>query len=293
MSKNNTDLRLLIVDDEEEFRSATSKTLGRRGYHVIEAASGEEALAAIRRKTPDVVLLDLKMPGMDGIETLQEIRKIEPRLPVIILTGHGDYDAAVTSIKLEVVDFLQKPVDVEQLSRRIRTLLERDGGKHLRERTIAELMVPPTVYPRLYLDQPMAVAFETLRNAFFRPISTNDHMGQIRSVLVYDRDERFVGVVRFVDLLKLVLPQFLRDSPYASYFTGMFLAQSKVIGKRDIRELLGETVFVDVGAPLMEAVHLMVKHSLINLPVMKERELVGLIRAHDVVLEIARNMGVE
>lgn len=284
-------LKLLLVDDEEHFRRATNATLSRRGFTVTEAGDGEEALKAIRREKPDVVLLDLKMPGMGGIETLQEIRKSEPDLPVIVLTGHGDYDSAVSSIKLDVVEFLQKPIDVEHLGKRIRSLLERDGEKRLRERTIAELMVPPSVYPRLYVNQPLAVAFDTLRSAFFRPVLEENREGQVRSVLVYDRDERFLGIVRFLDLLKIILPPFLEKSPYASFYTGAFLAQCKVIGKLDINKILAEQVSVDVGAPLMEAVHLMAKHYLINLPVLEENELVGIVRARDVVLEIAQNIG--
>ncbi len=290
MDKDLANLKLLLVDDEDDFRRATSKTLNRRGFSVTEAANGEEALEAIRRECPDIVLLDLKMPGMSGIETLQHIREIEASLPVIILTGHGDFEAAMASIKLEVVDFLQKPVDVDQLGRRIRSLLERGAEKPLRERTIAELMAPPSSYPRLYVDQPVAVALETLRKAFFQPVSEEAPTGQVRSALVYDRDEKLLGLIRFVDLLKLVLPSFLEDSPYATFFTGMFLAQSKVIGKRNIRELMGEQVFVEVNAPLMEAVHLMVNHHLITLPVMKQGELVGILRERDIIVEIARSM---
>ncbi len=290
MDKDLANLKLLLVDDEDDFRRATSKTLNRRGFSVTEAANGEEALEAIRRECPDIVLLDLKMPGMSGIETLQHIREIEASLPVIILTGHGDFEAAMASIKLEVVDFLQKPVDVDQLGRRIRSLLERGAEKPLRERTIAELMAPPSSYPRLYVDQPVAAALETLRKAFFQPVSEEAPTGQVRSALVYDRDEKLLGLISFVDLLKLVLPSFLEDSPYATFFTGMFLAQSKVIGKRNIRELMGEQVFVEVNAPLMEAVHLMVNHHLITLPVMKQGELVGILRERDIIVEIARSM---
>jgi len=291
MSDDFKNLKLLLVDDEDDFCRATSATLSRRGFSVTEADCGIEALEAIRREKPDVVLLDLKMPGMDGIETLREIRKTEPDLPVIILTGHGDYDAAVSGIKLEIVEFLQKPIDVEYLGKRVRALLERDGDKRLRERTIAELMVSPSVYPRLFVNQPIAVAFETLRNAFFRPVLEEDRTGQVRSVLVYDREGRFLGLVRFIDLLKIVLPPFLEKSPYATYFTGSFLAQCKVVGKLDINEILSEQVAVDIKAPLMQAVHLMVKHNLINLPVVDAGELVGIIRARDIVLEIAQNIG--
>ena len=282
-------LNLLLVDDEADFRRATSTALGRRGFTVFEAANGEEALQAIARERPDVVVLDLKMPGMGGIETLKRLRQTDERLPVIILTGHGDFDAAIAGIKLSVVDFLQKPVDIDQLAARIRALLEHGEDRPLRERTIHELMLPLSHYPKLYDDQPVTDALNVLRQAFFKPVAEGTEPGQVRSALVYDRKDNFVGMIRFIDLLKLVLVPFLEDSPYTTYFTGMFLAQTKVIGKRSINELLTDPVSVSVNDPLMQAVHLMVEHHLINLPVMEGSRLVGILRERDIVLEIAHN----
>ena len=89
MAAESTAIPLLLVDDEEDFRRAARTTLERRGFSVTEAASGEEALETIRRDRPEIIVLDLKMPGLDGIETLKEIRKLDKALPVIILTGHG------------------------------------------------------------------------------------------------------------------------------------------------------------------------------------------------------------
>ena len=225
MDQEKPNLKLLLVDDEEDFRRATTAALTRRGFTITETADGEAALEAIKHERPDIVILDLKMPGMSGIETLQEIRQIDTELPVIILTGHGDLGAAMAGIKLDIVDFLQKPIDMDQLAGRVRTLLERDVEKSLRERTITELMIPPSRYPRLYIDQPVSDAIVTLREAFYQPVVEGVQPGQVRSALIYDRNEKFLGLIRFVDMLKLVLPQFLEDSPYTTFFTGIFLAQ--------------------------------------------------------------------
>ena len=290
MDKEFATLKLLLVDDEEDFRRATATALSRRGFEVTDAADGDEALAAIKHDRPDVVVLDLKMPGKSGIETLQEIRQLDASLPVIILTGHGNLEVAMAGIKLDIVDFLQKPIDMEQLARRIRALLDQDVERSLRERTISELMVPPSRYPKLYEDQPVSDAIVTLREAFYQPVVEGVQPGQVRSALVYDRDENFLGLVRFVDMLKLVLPQFLEDSPYTTFFTGMFLAQCKLIGKRNLRELMDEVICVEVHDPIMKAIHLMVHYHLINLPVMKEGKLVGILRERDVILEIARGV---
>lgn len=285
-------VRVLLVDDEEVFRQGTAKLLARRGFLVEEASSGVVALERVRGSVPDVVILDLRMPGMDGIATLQQIRAIAPDLPVIILSGHGQYDDAVASIKLAVVDFLQKPVDIELLVARIHHAHEHGHRVVLRERTIAELMVPPDGYRRLYVDQPVADAVEALKTTFFAPRELSGATQErLRSVLVFDRNDRFVGILRFPDLLKLVLPPFFTNLPYTSYYTGMFLAQCKLMGNRKIADLLEEPVSVAEDAPLIEAVHLMVIHHLINLPVMRAGHLVGIIREKDVILEIAARTG--
>ncbi len=291
MDENYAKLKLLLVDDEEDFRRATSEALGRRGFTVRQAADGTEALKAIQDDCPDIVLLDLKMPGMSGIETLQKIREQNTTMPVIILTGHGDYEAAVAGIKLDIVDFLQKPIDMDQLGTHIRELLERGADrKPLKERTISELMVSPSVYPRLNVSDSITTTIEILRDSFYRPVPEGLQPGEVRSVLVYGKNSEFLGMVRFNDLLRLLLPPYLGDSPYASFFTGMFLAQSKVLGNRKIGELVGKQIVVDEKAPLMEAVHRLVKYDLINLPVVRDGELVGILRGRDIILEIADSL---
>jgi len=292
MTEKKQSVKLLLVDDEVDFRSAARKVMEQRGFVVAEAGSGEEALRSVRGERPDAIVLDLKMPGMGGIETLWRIREIAPAVPVIILTGHGRFNDALAGIQLDIVDFLQKPVDLPHLAARIHDLLRRKAEPVLSEKTLEEIMVPPALYPKLHVDQPVEEALEALREVFFRPHDPESLEAQrIRSVLIFDRTERFVAILRFSDLMKLVLPPFLGKSPYSTYFTGMFLAQCKVIGKRRIDEILGEDVRIDLRSPLMEGVHLMVKHRLINLPVMDGSRLAGILREKDIVLEIMRNLG--
>ncbi|MCF7811283.1 response regulator [bacterium] len=291
MEKEILKLKLLLVDDELDFRRATTKTLIRRGFTVSEAATGEEALVSIKQNRPDIVLLDLKMPGLDGIETLQRIRQKDRILPVIILTGHGDFQDALAGIRLEIVDFIQKPVDVDQLSVRIHSLLARGTKPSLRERSISELMKPPSLYPKLYIDEPVTKALEALRAAFFQSDPDDKKDGKVRSALVYDRDEKFLGLIRFPDLLRLVMPPFLNE-PYTTFFTGMFLAQCKLISKRSIKDLMPRQIFIKLQAPLMESISLMIEHKLINLPVMMDDELVGVLRERDIIVEIVESVSI-
>lgn len=293
MNKDKKSVRLLIVDDEADFRRAAANGLSRRGFEVAEAAGGEEGVAAVRANPPDIVLLDQKMPGMSGIETLKQIRKISDDLPVIILTGHGDFNTAMAGIKLEIVDFIQKPVDIDYLSGRIHDLLGRDVNDLMREPTISELMAPPDLYPKVYTDEPLISVLKAIADAYSKPIPSDSIYGQVRSALVYDRKEEFRGMIRFSDLLQLLIPDALRDSPYASFFTGMLLAQSKVFGNKTIESLLRKQVFVDVDTPLMEAIHLLVEHKLINIPVVKGDKLVGILRGRDIIISTARLAGVE
>ncbi len=293
MEKDSNPIKLLLVDDEADFREATASALMRRGFIVRDASSGAEALKLIPKGKYDIVVLDLRMPGMDGIETLGKIREIEEKLPVIILTGHGRFQDAVAGINLEIVDFLQKPVDIEELEHCIHKFFTGEVKKSLRERTIAELMVPASVYPKLYVDQPVKEALSRLMAVFFPTGLDNAQVPVVRSAIVYTKDEAFLGIIRFPDLMKLVMPPFLGESPYSSYYTGMFLAQCKMIGQRSIWELLNKQAFIDINAPLMEAVHLMIEHSLINLPVLNEGKLMGVLRERDIILEIAKNIGVE
>lgn len=280
-------IRILLVDDEEAFRKASAEALERRGFEVMHAASGEEALAALAHERPDVVVLDLRMQGMDGIATLREIRELDEDLPVVILTGHGKLDDVLSGIRLGIVDFLQKPVDIDRLGAHVRRLLVRGRNQVLRERHIGELMVPASSYLRVYDDEPVRQVVAALRDSFGRTVFGRETEMGHRTVLVFDREETFVGLLRIGDVVDQIVPRYLRDSPYSSYFTGMFLGQCKLFGKQRVGEILGEPCVVDLGTPVMEAVYLMSTKRLINLPVVDDGRLVGILRDKDILLEIA------
>ncbi|PKN43428.1 MAG: hypothetical protein CVU63_12330 [Deltaproteobacteria bacterium HGW-Deltaproteobacteria-20] len=291
MNAEMKNIQLLLVDDEADFRAVTSRVLSRRGFDVVEAASGEQALLRVKEKVPDVVVLDLKMEGMDGIETLTAIRKDHPELPVLILTGHGSFQDAMAGISLEIVDFLQKPADIDKLALRIRRLLAKEHHEALRERSVGELMVPIDSYARVYEDEPLGAAVRAIQESFSMKVSGRVAEQGHRSVLVFDRRDKFLGLLRIADIVRLVLPSFLRDSPYSSYFTGMFLAQCKTIGNLRVADLVDEPCYVTSDTPLMEVVNLMVTESRINLPVRDRGEVVGIIRDKDLLTEIAQYMG--
>lgn len=108
-------IKLLIVDDEVQFLNALAQRLEIRGFHVTKATNGAEALQAARGDKFDLALLDLKMPGLDGKEVLQLLKKEHKHLEVIILTGHGSLDSAVECTKLGAFGYLPKPYELENL----------------------------------------------------------------------------------------------------------------------------------------------------------------------------------
>jgi DNA-binding NtrC family response regulator len=107
-------MRVLLVDDETEFVSALSERLDLRGFEAQTATSGEEALEKIAASPPQVVLLDMLMPGMSGLEVLQHIRKDYPQVQVILLTGRGSWDG-ITGLREGAYECLMKPIQIEEL----------------------------------------------------------------------------------------------------------------------------------------------------------------------------------
>ena len=106
---------ILLVDDEKDFVEMLSLRLEEEGHRVRKAYDGEEGLADMAKFEPDVVILDLKMPGMDGITVLQAIKAKHPVVEVILLTGHGSIDTAVEGLKSGAFDYVQKPANFEEL----------------------------------------------------------------------------------------------------------------------------------------------------------------------------------
>ncbi|MBF0557686.1 MAG: sigma-54-dependent Fis family transcriptional regulator [Nitrospirae bacterium] len=116
---------ILIVDDEEGIRESLSGIFEDEGYEVISCGSGEEALGMIRDHMPDVLILDVWLPGMDGIETLSKAKEIDGNLPVIVISGHGNIESAVKATRLGAYDFLEKPLSLEKVLIVTRRALER------------------------------------------------------------------------------------------------------------------------------------------------------------------------
>ena len=118
-------LNLLIVDDEERFLNTTKALLEKQGISTSIAINGYEALKIMEERPADVVIIDVKMPGMDGVEVLTKIKHRFPLVQVILLTGHASVESAVEGLKMGAFDYLTKPCDIPELMKKVKQALEK------------------------------------------------------------------------------------------------------------------------------------------------------------------------
>lgn len=119
---------VLVVDDEADFAAALVLRLSRRGFRAAWVGSGDEALATLSETPYDVVLLDLRMPGMSGMEVLRQIRTRLPTVEVIVLTGHGGVETGIEGMQTGAADYLRKPVPIDALCVAIQAAAEKRRG---------------------------------------------------------------------------------------------------------------------------------------------------------------------
>src|SRR5687767_1308024 len=118
---------ILIIDDEKAIRKTLSEILSYEGYKIEEASDGEEGLKKFRERAFDVVLCDIKMPKLDGIEFLEKARETNPDVPVIMISGHGTIETAVEAVKKGAYDYIAKPPDLNRLLITIRNAVEKQN----------------------------------------------------------------------------------------------------------------------------------------------------------------------
>ena len=140
------DALVLVVDDEPDIRDASERILSRVGYQVQKASRGDEALDILNKESVDIMLLDLKMPGMDGLEVLERIRKQNTEIQVIVITGYATVETAIEAMKQGAYDFIPKPFEPDQLRivvnrawEKIRFIREAEKLELERNRTLSDL----------------------------------------------------------------------------------------------------------------------------------------------------------
>jgi DNA-binding NtrC family response regulator len=131
---------VLLVDDETEFLETLVKRLRKRNLSVHGAGSGEEALKCLDAEPIDVVVLDVKMPGMDGIDTLREIKKSHPLVEVIMLTGHASMEVAIAGMELGAFDYLMKPMNIDELLYKLQDAYKKKSLQRQKIRKMKEVV---------------------------------------------------------------------------------------------------------------------------------------------------------
>ena len=134
------DFRVLFVDDEVDFLDTLLKRMRKRRVNVSGVKSGEEALEWFSGNTADVVVLDVRMPGMDGIETLKAIKKVNPLIEIIMLTGHANLEVARKGMELGAFDYLMKPIDIDELLYKVQDACKKKSIQEQKIRNIKELI---------------------------------------------------------------------------------------------------------------------------------------------------------
>lgn len=297
--ENTGPIRVLIADDEERFRTTTEAILKKRGFSVTLAASGFQAIEEIQKNNFDVVVLDLKMPGIDGNEALRRIKQNKPDVEVIMLTGHGTYETAIAGLRRGVFDYLTKPCDIDLLIRKIQDAFARKQGLAEKEKRIRDIMVPLSEFSTIREDRAVAEAVETLAQSFAKAMITNTLSETVhRSVLVLDHRGRVIGVLIFQDLLRALQPPSLRRTLEKPSRTdavpleppshpGMFTVMVQDILKQPVGELMSEVPpVIDTGADLMEAANRLLLLKVPRLLVMERDNPVGVVREQDLFFEM-------
>jgi CheY-like chemotaxis protein len=298
-----TKIKVMMVDDEARFRDTTSRLLQKRGFETTIAASGEEALELIRQAPQDVVVLDVKMEGMDGHTALAEIKRIAPETRVIMLTGHGSPDSARTSLERAAFDYLTKPCDIDILAVKINeAYAAKTGGEGRVEKKARDIMLGIADFTSISVDSTVREAMERLLASFTSLVSSSRIMeAGHRALLVYDAGGSLVGILSIADLIQGVLPAYLAaqrsdqldEIRYSSMFwggwDGLFSVQAQSLADKRVGDLMSETPpTIDENANLMEVADLMHKTGKRRLIVTAGNKVVGIIREQALFFEMAR-----
>ena len=294
-------IKVLIVDDEERFRENTRTMLERRGFTVTAVGDGVQAVDAVKANGFDVVVLDIKMPRMDGHTALAEIRKIRADLPVIMLTGHGTPESMLSGLQGGVFDFLNKPCELELLARTIRSAAER-GGKPMTEQEalVQHVMVPLSSFSSIRYDRTVGEAVAVLLDSFSKTDNTPTVAESMhRSMLVMDDAGNVIGLLSMSEILRGLQPAYTRtpiDTPISSSihlssprYRGMFTIMARDLQRIKVEELMSDAPpIMSAAETLMAAVNNMQETGIRRFLVVDKGKPVGVIREHDLFFELAR-----
>lgn len=297
-------IKVLMVDDEDKFRETTSKILRKQGFDVTMAATGEEAVERMKQQPADVVVLDIRMPGMDGHQALARIKEISPEAQVIMLTGHGGVVSARESLEKGAFDYLNKPCDIGLLTSKINDAFKaiHDTERWRTEKKAREIMIPVDHYTTIQGEKTVREGIQMLMRSFEGLIASGSVMETgHRSILVFNRDGELEGILSIQDLIRAVRPAYLSapkpsmaDSMQYSpmFWTGLFTSQVARLAETRIADIMSDSPpGVDENANLMELADLMYTGNYRRLVVTNgSGRVIGVVREQELFFEMASIM---
>ena len=235
---------LLIVDDEPSILQSLGGLLSDEGFEVTTAANGYEALKTIEMEAPDLVLLDIWMPGIDGIETLKEIKKENPNIQVIIITGHGTIETAVKATKLGAFDLIEKPLSIDKVIVAINNALNfrrlEEENKYLRKKTLEKNSINGNSPKTIELKDNIAKAAPT--DTWILIIGENGTGKELVARMIHHLSPR--ADQPLIDVSCAAIPENLIESELFGHEKGAFSgATSKKIGKFELAS--NGSIFLD------------------------------------------------
>ncbi|MCD4722863.1 MAG: response regulator [Desulfobacula sp.] len=281
-------IKVLIIDDEERFCTTTSKLLTKKGFETKVAHNAEQALNILNHTPQDVIVLDIQMPGMDGLSALTEIKKIAPETKVIMLTGYGSKHSALRALVREAFDYLKKPCDIDMLALRIHdAYTEKHNGFKFDDKKAINIMTRTSAQTTISADL-------TLLDAV-KKMETN-HM----FLLVLDEANLPVGGLTIMDFLKAARPDYIAEDMASTpntyqfspvFWDGLFYDRMKEIRDIKIREIMSKLPpVINENANLLEVADLMYKEQKNLLLVKGIIKATGIIRDQDLFLEMAHTI---
>ena len=235
---------LLIVDDEPSILQSLGGLLSDEGFEVTTAANGYEALKMIDEESPDLVLLDIWMPGIDGVETLKEIKREHPNIQVIIITGHGTIETAVKATKLGAFDLIEKPLSIDKVIVAINNALNfrrlEEENKYLRKKTLEKNSINGNSPKTIELKNKIAKAAPT--DTWILIIGENGTGKELVARMIHHLSPR--ADQPLIDVSCAAIPESLIESELFGHEKGAFPgAASKKIGKFELAN--NGTIFLD------------------------------------------------
>ena len=269
-------IRVLLVDDEEQFVINMAKILKVRGFDVSTAFDGYEAVDAIEHEGRfDVVLLDVKMPGLDGIAVLREIKKREPDTEVIMLTGHATLTSGTQAMREGAYDYLMKPCDIEDLTEKLREAYHVESIKRHPVLWVRQTVNEITLgsFKKLHHEDPVINALE-----IFDPETRKT---VVEEVYIQDHEDRLMGIVTKRDLLN----EAQDANPERSLDWTQVMENPELLPPLTLGQVMrsDQPVTTSPEESLTETAQRMISNNVRCMPVVEDGKVLGIVRMQDIL----------